>query len=295
MADIVFENVNKSLECLNPLYDISFSVEEGEAYTILSSTGSGKQTILSLLMGLIKPDSGSVLIKGLDCFLKRRETHKHAGFVSSSAPFPFSADGEKYLRFLADWHGGASLKKAQQIMERLNINPLGSFSGMDDDNIRKMSILAGLMYDSQIIVLDEPYAGLLPADRDSLTQILLEEKERGKTILLMTRILQHAQKISDRICIMRKGRIVVEQEAEALKTVRQKVYHIDFISEDEASRFSQEWENGVELLGKRAIVAVPSSPNALIKTLSRYDVVDFTGGKEDGEEYFLRFHGDEMQ
>ncbi|MDO5022393.1 MAG: ATP-binding cassette domain-containing protein [Eubacteriales bacterium] len=295
MSDIVFEHVNKQQDGLSPLYDISFSVKQGEVYTILASKNSGKHTILSLLMGLVKPDSGSVTLKGKDCFLQRRQVHKMAGFVSYRAPFPYSADGEKYIRFLADWHGNASFKKMQYIMEKLNINPLGSFKHMDDDNIRKMSVLAGLMYDSPILVLDEPYAGLNPVDRDSLTQILAEEKEQGKTILLMTRILQQAQKISDKICIMRKGRIVVEQHAEALNAIRQKVYHISFSTEDEASRFSQEWENGVELLGKRAIVAVPGSPKALIKTLADYDVMDFVGGKEDGEEFFLRFYGDEMQ
>lgn len=295
MADLIFEQVNKRAEGLTPLRNINFSVEKGELYTILCSKGSGKDTIMHLLMGLTKPDSGKVLVKGKDCFLSRREVHSQAGFVSGRAPFPGHADGEKYLRFLADRHGGASLKKMQHIMESLDINPLGSFISMDDDNIRKMSILAGLMYDSPILVLNEPYAGLAPSDRNILTQILLEEKNSGKTILLMTRILQHAQKISDRICIMRKGRIVVEQNAKELKDIRQKVYHIDFVSEDEASRFSQEWEDGVELLGRRAIVAVPGSPNALIKTLARYNVVDFVGGKEDGEESFLKFHGDEMQ
>ena len=73
------------------------------------------------------------------------------------------------------------------------------------------------------------------------------------------------------------------------------MYHIMFSSPNEASRFSQEWEDAVELMGKRAIVAIPSSPNVLIKTLGNYDVVDFIGGREDGEDAILRYYGDEMQ
>lgn len=295
MYNISFSKVSKENAPYTALRNFSLSIEEGEAYALLAPKNSGKRTLISLLMGMLKPDSGSVKVSDYDCFSGRRKVHEIAGFVSGYMGFPENMDGEAFIRLISSWRGSLSKTKLQFVLEKLDINPLGQFKYMDSENLRKMSILCGLMYDSPILVFEEPYAGLSPIVQDSLSELLLEEKAQGKTIFLMTRILQHAQRVGDRIGIMRKGSLITEQKAEDFKSVRQKVYHIMFSSPNEASRFSQEWEDAVELMGKRAIVAIPSSPNVLIKTLGNYDVVDFIGGREYGEDAILRYYGDEMQ
>lgn len=96
------------------------------------------------------------------------------------------------------------------------------------------------------------------------------------------------------MAILRKGRVVVEQSAQQMQFSRQKVYHVTFETPEEAARFSQEWEKGVELVGARAIIAIPGSPQMLIKTLARYDVKDLVGGRDQSEESFLHDWGNEM-
>ena len=295
MYNIEFSKVTRDNLPYTAINNFSLSIEEGEAYALLAPKNSGKRTLLSLLMGIIKPDSGSVKVSGYDCFSNRHKVHQNVGFVLGHVGFPENMDGEAFIRLMSSWRGGLSKSKLQFVLEKLDINPLGQFKYMDSENLKKMSILCGLMYDSPILVLEEPYAGLSPIAQDSLSELLLEEKTQGKTIFLMTRILQHAQRVGDRIGVMRKGSLVTEQKVDDFKAVRQKVYHIVFSSPTEASRFSQEWEDAVELMGKRAIVVIPSSPKTLIKTLGNYDIVDFVGGREEGEDAILRYYGDEMQ
>lgn len=293
MADIEFNHITVTHGEDSGLFDVSFQVEEGSAYAILAPTGAGKSTIASLLMGMCIPDEGSCQVRGLDCFSQHSKVQRLVGFVPGNPYFPPGMDGDQFLKMLSSWRGGAAEEKTRHVMEKLDINPLGPFGKMTATNKSKLAVLFGLMFDAPILILDEPYMGLDVFSRNVLTDLLLEEKEQGKTILLLTHVLQQAQKLCDRIAVMRKGRIVVEQQAEQLQFSRQKVYHITFDSTMEASRFSQEWETAVELIGERAIVAVPASPMALIKTLSHYGVKDFVGGREEGEEAFLRYYGDD--
>lgn len=294
MPDIQFSDVTKEFGEARGLFHMSFQVQEGQAYAILGPQGAGKSTVFSLLMGLIAPEEGACEVRGHDCFRDYSKVHRLVGFAPASAAFPPGVGGEYYLRMLSDRHGGTSEERIQSLMERLDINPMGPFGRMTMENRRKMALLFGLMYDSPILVLDEPYAGLQVFARNALTDVLLEEKKKGKTILILTHVLQQAQKLCDRIAILRQGRMVVEQSAEQLQFARQKVYHVTFETPEEAARFSQEWEKGAELLGVRAIVAIPGSPQTLIKTLARYDVKDLVGGRDQNEEAFLRDWGDEM-
>lgn len=293
MPDIEFRNVTRAYEEDHGLFDLSFSVEEGEAYAVLSPTGGGKSTLFSLLAGLQRPDGGECLIRGRDCFRERLAIRDLACFVPGGTAFPMRQGGEEYLRMLMAWQGGVSEERLCDLMEKMDINPMGRFGLMTVELRRKMAILMGLMRDKPILVLDEPYQNLGAYARSALTDLLIEEKNKGKTILLLTHVLKETQALCGRIAVVRRGRMVVEQKADDLVFSRQKVYHITFDTPETASRFSQEWETGVELIGSRAIVAVPGSPQALIKTLAGYAVLDLVGGRDENEETFLKYHGDD--
>lgn len=293
MPDIEFRNVTRAYEEDRGLFDLSFSVKEGEAYAVLSPTGGGKSTVFSLLTGLQRPDDGECLIRGMDCFRDRMKIRDIACFVPGGAAFPLRQGGEQYLRMLMAWQGSVSKDRLRDLMEKLDINPMGRFGLMTAELRRKMAILMGLMRDAPILVLDEPYQNLGPYARSALTDLLTEEKKNGKTILLLTHVLKETQALCGRIAVVRRGRMVVEQKADDLALLRQKVYHITFDTPETAGRFSQEWEKGVETIGSRAIVAVPGSPQALIKTLANYPVLDLVGGRDENEETFLKYHGDD--
>lgn len=294
MPDIELRSVTKVYDDDQGVFDLSFSVEEGEAYAVLAPTGGGKSTVFSLLSGLLRPGEGDCLIRGMNCFKEREKIRDITSFVPSGVTFPSGQDGERYLHMLMAWQGGVSSDRLRDLMEKLDINPMGRFGLMSAELRRKMTILAGMMRDTLILVLDEPYQGLGPYARNALSDLITEEKKKGKTILLLTHVLREAQALCERIAVVRQGRMVLEQKAEELSLLRQKVYHITFDSPETAGRFSQEWEKGVELIGSRAIVAVPGSPQTLIKTLANYSVLDLVGGRDQGEEAFLKYYGDDM-
>lgn len=131
-------------------------------------------------------------------------------------------------------------------------------------------------------------------DKNALTDLIRERQGEGKAMLMTSRVLEEVQRCASRVAIIRQGRLVLTQPVEALALTRQKVYHITFENAAQAADFASEWETAVEVIGSRVMVAIPASPQVLIRTLNKYTVLDLVGGREDSEESFLRFHGDDV-
>lgn len=293
MDEIVLIGVTKAFDEQNGLFRFDLSVPQGEACALLGPGGSGKSTVAALLTGQMAADEGTCTVRGLHAFSQRNKVSEVLGYVPAYDCFPPEARAEDFIKAAAALHGGFSTEKYSRLIEKMDINPLGRFASMTALNRRKMTLMMGLVYDSPILVLDEPFQGLDAFAAEAFMQVLEEEKKQGKTILLCVYKLAQAQRLCDTVALMRKGRLVFKQAAEKLKLSRQKVYYITFETVEEARAFSQEWGLGVDLIDTTAMVAIPGSPQALVKVLGKYNIRDLIGGREEGEESFLRDHGDE--
>ncbi|NLA53722.1 MAG: ABC transporter ATP-binding protein [Clostridiales bacterium] len=261
---------------------------------MLGPTGSGKSTALSLLMGFIHPDEGEVSIRGLDCFKQHHEIMKLVGFVPKDARLPKSTAGDEFIRLMAKARGSVGKSRMQELMEKLDINPLGDWAYMSAEARRKVIIFLAFMHGPEILLLDDPCAGLDPNQRNVVLDLINEEREKGKTILMTSHVFEEVQRSCDRVGIIREGRLVTVQTAKALQHTRQKVYHITFEDIAQASAFAQEWETGLELLRNRVIVAIPASPQVLLSTLAKYTVLDLVGGREEMDASFFRSFGGDL-
>jgi len=294
MAEISFRHATKAFDEDNGLFDLSIEVEQGQVFGLLGPAGAGKSTALSLLMGFIRPDDGEVSIRGMDCFSKRHVLMQDIGFVPRDARLPARTTGDRFIRLMSAARGDTYRKRMQKLMERLDLNPLGDWAYMAPDDRRKVVLLLGFLNDPKILLLDEPCAGLDPNARNAVLDLIEEERQAGKTIFMTSHVFEEVQRCCDRVGIIRGGRLVTVQPARALTYTRQKVYHITFEDISQAAAFAQEWETGVELLRNRVIVAVPASPQVLLKTLTKYTVLDLVGGREELESSFLRAFGGDL-
>ena len=276
------------------LEDLTLKVAPGEALGLAGPAGAGKSVALRLFMGLMRPDAGSASIAGLDCFAQRKAVHKHAAFAQAAPALDARAHAEDYIGFVRRYAGGFSAKRAAAFEERMGFTAVGHIRRMGPEDRKKLGLLAAFALERDALLLDEPFTSLSPMARAALAGLVRDEAEGGRAVLMTAHALDDARRACTHIGIIRKGKLVVSQSAEAMRHVRQKVYHVTFASANEAAGFAREWEDAVELIGARALVAVPASPQAFIRTLARYEVVDLTGGREEGEEGFLRFHGDEL-
>lgn len=294
MIDIAFSHASKVYDDDKGLFDLSLQLSKGEAFGLLGPTGSGKSTALSLLMGFIHPDEGEVSIRGLDCFKQHHEIMKLVGFVPKDARLPKSTAGDEFIRLMAKARGSVGKSRMQELMEKLDINPMGDWAYMSAEARRKVIIFLAFMHGPEILLLDDPCAGLDPNQRNVVLDLINEEREKGKTILMTSHVFEEVQRSCDRVGIIREGRLVTVQTAKALQHTRQKVYHITFEDIAQASAFAQEWETGLELMRNRVIVAIPASPQVLLSTLAKYTVLDLVGGREEMDASFLRSFGGDL-
>ncbi len=288
------EGLTKAFDEAGGIYALSLEVKEGEALGVLGPTGAGKSTLVRLLMGLIRPDQGSARVFGKDCFYKRHEIQRELAYAPARPAIEPRVTGESWLRFQARYHGAFNPEKARKLSERLDIQLTGQARHLGEAGRKKLGLLAALMSDAQVTILDEPFYGLDPMDKNALTDLIRERQGEGKAMLMTSRVLEEVQRCASRVAIIRQGRLVLTQPVEALALTRQKVYHITFENAAKAADFASEWETAVEVIGSRVMVAIPASPQVLIRTLNKYTVLDLVGGREDSEESFLRFHGDDV-
>ena len=195
------------------LKGITFSVREGEIFGYLGPNGAGKTTTIKCLLGLIRPDAGTVDIFGRSSLSPRsRET---LGFLPENPYFYDYLTAREFLAFTADLFGLARRDKAERIarllklvgLERAADLPLRKYSrGM----LQRAGLAQALINDPRLVILDEPLGGMDPLGRKEIRDIIVRFKDEGKTVFFTSHILQDIEMICDRVAIIVGGRIVKE-------------------------------------------------------------------------------------
>jgi Cu-processing system ATP-binding protein len=173
---------------------------------IMGPNGSGKTTLLKCILGLVLPQRGNILFDGKDVSGKHgyRSNISH---LPQIARFPENLSGKELIRMIKDLRPGASREdffiELFQLEKELD-KKLGNLSG---GNLQKINLLLAFMYDSPVIILDEPSTGLDPVALIRLKKFLLEEKKNGKVILITTHIMSFVEEMADHIVFLLDGRI----------------------------------------------------------------------------------------
>lgn len=205
--------------------DVSFSVNKGELIGIIGHTGSGKSTLVQMLNGLMKPTSGQVLLDGVDIWDKPKEIRKIRFKVGMVFQYPeyqlFEETVYKDISF-GPFNKGLSQEEIDKEVRRA-----AKFTGIKDELLgkspfdlsggekRRAAIAGVIAMDPDVLVLDEPTAGLDPMGRDVLlSQIVRYHKERQNTVLLVSHSMEDIARVADRIVVMNKSKLVMFDETQ---------------------------------------------------------------------------------
>ncbi len=194
---------------------ISFKVEEGTVLGFLGPNGAGKTTTISMLSGLIKPDSGTIRIAGMDIVRQGRKIRSLMGVIPQEIALYEELSGRENLHFWGSLYGlsGRELKEeTERVLEMVGLqgragDPVRKYSG---GMKRRINLCVGLIHRPAIILLDEPTLGIDPQARLNILEIVRKEADRGTTIIYTTHYLEEAESLCDRIAIIDKGKIHAE-------------------------------------------------------------------------------------
>lgn len=229
---IEIRNINKSYGSLQALNDVNLDIKKGEFFGLLGPNGAGKSTLIGILGGLVKKDSGKITVLGKDVISNYRETKKSLGIVPQEITFDPYFTVRETLKIHSGYFGIKDnsekideLLAALSLTDKAEIGPRELSGGMK----RRLLIAKALVHDPEIIVLDEPTAGVDVELRNSLWEYVINLNKKGKTIILTTHYLEEAEALCDRIAIMNKGKIVkVDTKENLINSIDKKLIKIQF-------------------------------------------------------------------
>lgn len=219
------------------IIDVSLNIKKGEIFGFIGPNGAGKSTTVRTLLNLIFPTEGSASVMGLDVVEDTVEIRKHIGYIPSEVNYYGDMTVEDFLIYAASFYDVTSRHSMDALANRLELDLSRKIEDLSYGNKRKVAIVQALQHDPDILILDEPTAGLDPLMQNTFFNLLEEEKEKGKTIFFSSHILSEVQRICDRVGIIKEGRLIkVETVDEIMKTRAKKIRirtEQDFVKEDD--------------------------------------------------------------
>ena len=187
---------------------LNLDVEQGEVHGFLGPNGAGKSTTIRVLLGLLRADSGSVSLLGQDPWKDAVPLHRRLAYVPGDVELWPNLTGGEAIDLFARLRGGLDQKRRDELCERFDLDPSKKARTYSKGNRQKVALISALASEVELLLLDEPTAGLDPLMEVIFQQAIYEVKAAGRTVLLSSHILAQVEVLADRISIVRQGRIV---------------------------------------------------------------------------------------
>ena len=275
MSVIEVNNLTKDYGYDKGVFGINFKIEEGEAVGFVGTNGSGKTTTIRSILGFIKPTAGEAKVNGLNSWEHASEIIKNIGYVPGEIAFPDLKTGVEFLNSQKEFLGIKDMSYANELIKRLQLDPRANLKRMSKGMKQKTALVAALMNDAPIIVLDEPTTGLDPLMRVTFLDIIKEEHKKGKTIFMSSHNFEELEGTCDKVALINDGRIIDVCDMKLINDPPEKEFKIEFNTEKDYKTFLKESYKVIRTqdIYNQATVKINSGDTVkLLKTLNNYDV-----------------------
>ena len=205
---VELKGLTKQYGAMVALDSLNLDVIKGEILGYLGPNGSGKTTTIRLMLGLIKPTSGSVHIFGRDALIEKAAVHASLAYVPGEANLWPALTGIETLHLLAKVHGSVDETYRKQLIKRFELEPNKKVRTYSKGNKQKINLIAALASRAELLILDEPTSGLDPLMEQVFRETAAEARDRGQTIFLSSHILEEVEALCNRIAVLRSGKLV---------------------------------------------------------------------------------------
>lgn len=295
---IKVDNLTKDYGYGRGVFDISVQIHKGECFGYLGPNGAGKSTTIRHIMGFAKPQVGKVQIFGIDSFGNTDKILAKVGYLPGEPAIPAGLDGWGFIRMMQEMRGEKNEERLNYLLDLFKLNPALPVKEMSLGDKRKLAVVTAFMNDPDVLVLDEPTSGLDPIMQKVFIKFILDEKKRGKTILLSSHIFSEVDATCDTISIIKDGRHVSTFNAKELKKEQNRTYILHFIDKEgmnlylnEKNKFECVYSNEDILL---AVVTFPHDKhNEFFQTLAGVKIKSFEEKPFTLQDYFMSFYKEE--
>jgi len=289
-SPLVVEELTKDYGSVVANDAVSFTVNRGEVFGFLGPNGAGKSTTIRMLLGLLKPTSGSAKVLGADVRDEAAltEAKRRIGYLPAHLGFEEEVTGETML----DYHG--AMKGEGRRDELLEVftppveRPIREYS---TGNKRMLGLVQAFMHDPDLVIMDEPTAGLDPLKQEAFNEFVRDERDRGTTVFFSSHVLSEVRRVCDRVGILRAGSLVELENVDALlhrsgKHVR---VHANGAAVAEITALDgvirpERFAEGVQFI-------YAGDVNALLRELATHEIQDVELGEPPIEDVFTHYYG----
>ena len=292
---IQLEHLTKRYGKQRGVDDVTLSVEPGEIFGFLGPNGAGKTTTIRVLIGMLRPNTGTARVFGHDCWRRPAVAHRDVGFIPGDLRLDEGMGVLEFLRFAAGLHGGVRKGRMEALAARLDLPLAGKIKHLSRGNRQKVGLVQALMHEASLLILDEPSLGLDPPMEMIFTDLIQEERAAGRTVFLSSHNLSEVERICDRVAIIREGRVVALEGVDALKAKRVRQMSVLFRQPVDPRAFEGDGIVVLDRGERRLRLAVRGDINPLIRSLAHYDVQDLSLSEPELEDVFLQFYREEPE
>ncbi len=211
---------------LTALDACTLGVRRGEIFGLLGPNGAGKTTLLRLLLGFLKPTSGTATIDGLDCRGASLEVRRRVAYLPGDARLFRHMRGRDALAFFAEVRPGGDQRRSRRLAERLELDLSRRVGAMSTGMRQKLALAATLAANTPLVILDEPTSNLDPTVRGIVARLVLEARDQGRTVMFSSHVLSEVEEVCDRVVILRGGRLVHTQVVSELRQRHRIRFHL---------------------------------------------------------------------
>jgi ABC-2 type transport system ATP-binding protein len=252
-----------------------------------------------MLTGFIRAGRGYATIGGLNCFTKSAAILKNLGYVPEDITLPESMGVKEYINFVTRMRGFFEKKDPmykEKLLERFEVDPRGRIDHLPGSVKKRLAIVTAFMHDPDILLLDEPTSGLDPLMQTRLIDFILEEKRRGKTILLATHKFDEVERTCDRVGILKQGHLMADSDIVSLREKEVKAYLVKFAASPNLEQIKK-YGFGYRQYSQSDFEVFSSGDriDVLMKVLSHEKVLVFNSKPQSLEEIFQQYYSNDMK
>jgi len=288
---IVTAGLSKDYGSGRGLFGLDLEIAQGEVFGFLGPNGSGKSTTMRLLLDLIRPSSGSARVLGLDTRRDSLEIRRRVGFLPGDLALYPKLTGRVVLDYFAKLRGGIHANEREALVDRFEAELDRPVHQLSTGNRQKLGLIQAFMHRPELLILDEPIAGLDPLVQQSFHALLGEVSSEGRTVFLSSHTLSEVERVTHRVAILRRGRLVVVDSLENLRNVAVQRLEIEFGEPVDGDEFrTLPGVKDVQVVGNTVTVGFEGSADAVVRAAAAHEVRAIRPREDDLEDIFLRYY-----
>jgi len=292
---IQINGLTKSYGKIQALRGVNLEVNQGDIFGFLGPNGAGKTTTIRCMLDTIRPDSGKLLVFGVDPQAEPVAVQMFVGYLPGEMQFFDNWTAERQLRYFHDVReGNSDWQFTLQLAERLALDLKMPIKNLSRGNKQKVGLIQALMHRPKLLVLDEPTSGLDPLVQQEVYALLRDAKQDGATVFFSSHVMSEVENVADRVAIIRSGEIV---EVAYTRDLTKRALHRLNVRFKRPIDFTQLKElPDVEILsstdGTSVTLQAKGDMETLVSTLGKLPVLDLETSRPTLEEAFLAYYKD---